>query len=274
MATDGKRKLYFWRNPLRVFVLLILMVAAGCTSRDGDLNLFSVEEDLELGKSFSRQIADTPGEYPVLDEAENARLYAAVRGIVQKVLNSPAVLHRDDFGWEVRIIKDDSICNAFCTPGGYIYVYTGLIRALESEDELAGVLGHEIAHADLRHSTEQMTKEYGLKIILQLVLGEGDFLGSVIGNLLGLRFSRSDESEADRMSVRYLSDTGYDPRGVAYFFEKLQARGETAGALVFLNTHPNPENRLEEIQREWQALGAKTVERNKDSYRRIQALLP
>ena len=68
---------------------------------------------------------------------------------------------------DLRIIHDDSTLNAFCTPGGYIYIYTGILKFLDSEDEFAGVLGHEIAHADLRHSTRQMTKQYGVQILLR-----------------------------------------------------------------------------------------------------------
>jgi len=70
--------------------------------------------------------------------------------------------HKDDFAWQVKIIDDPETLNAFATPGGYIYVYTGLIKFLDTEDQLAGVMGHEIAHADLRHSTRQMTSSYGV----------------------------------------------------------------------------------------------------------------
>ena len=73
-----------------------------------------------------------------------------------------------------RLIDDDKTLNAFCTPGGFIYVYTGLIKFLDSEDQLAGVMGHEIAHAALRHSTRQMTKVYGVQTLLQVATGRAD----------------------------------------------------------------------------------------------------
>jgi predicted Zn-dependent protease len=163
-------------------------------------------------------------------------------------------------------LNNDTILNAFCTPGGYIYVYTGLIHYLDSEDQLAGVLGHEIAHADLRHSTEQMTKNYGLRLAIQFFLGDVTLLGTIAGGLAGLTFSRDDETESDLQSVRYLYDTDYDPRGVARFFEKMEQRGESLGPLVFLSTHPNPENRVKNIMTEWKRLGSKKGKVNKEEY--------
>ena len=76
---------------------------------------------------------------------------------------------KDEFDWRLRIIHDDSTLNAFCTPGGYIYIYTGILKFLDSEDEFAGVLAHEIGHADMRHSTRQMTKLFGVQLLLDVL---------------------------------------------------------------------------------------------------------
>ena len=124
-----------------------------------------------------------------------------------------------------RIIHDDSTLNAFCTPGGYIYVFTGLIHYLDSEDQLAGVMGHEIAHADRRHSTDQMTKQYGISLLLSAIGGDESAIAQVASGLLLLKYGRGAESEADEFSVRYLCPTEYNAAGGAGFFEKIEAAG-------------------------------------------------
>lgn len=261
-------------NPLPYLFLLVLFSLVGCTSKDGDINLFSIEEDIAMGKQFDDQILSDPNTYTVLQREEHPELYAKLDTMVARILASPAVLHREEFDWQLRVLQEDSVLNAFCTPGGFIYVYTGLIRFLDSEDQLAGVIGHEIAHADMRHSSEQLSKQYGLRLLIELIIGESSLLGSVAGNLVELAFSRSDESEADRMSVRYLYPTGYDARGAGHFFEKMKAKGEDLGPLVFLSTHPDPGNRLQQIREEWERLGAREGVRDSIGYEELKALLP
>lgn len=253
--------------------LLTLSLVSSCTSKDGDLNFFSTQEDADLGAGYDAQILEQTAEFHVLEEKNFPEAYQSLREMVGKILDSDAVLHRNEFKWELRILDDDSVLNAFCTPGGYIYVYTGLIKYLDSEDQLAGVLGHEIAHADLRHSTEQMTKNYGIRLAIHFFLGDGSLFGSIAGSLAGLTFSRDDETEADLQSVRYLYDTDYDARGVARFFEKMEARGESFGPMVFLSTHPNPENRVKNIIAEWKRLGGKKGKEDKRAYELLKEKL-
>jgi predicted Zn-dependent protease len=191
------------------------------------------------------------------------------------LLESGQIKHKDDFKWELRIIRDDSVLNAFCLPGGYIFVYTGLIKFLDSEDELAGVLGHEIAHADLRHASNQITKQLGLTLVIKLIFGwDQNALLNIAGNLLSLSFSRAHEKEADEQSVRYLSHTNYDARGVMRFFEKMDKQGKNPQVAEFLSTHPDPENRVADIVAKWKELGAHKGERYVDEYAELKRELP
>ena len=136
-----------------------------------------------------------------------------------------------------------------------MYVYTGLIEFLEQEDELAGVLGHEIAHAAQRHSTEQLTKAYGLTTLVELVLGKDPgLLVEIAEGLAGLSFSRVDEAEADEYSVIYLCETYYAADGAAGFFEKL----EGVEIPEFISTHPSSDSRVEDIRAEAAARGCST----------------
>ena len=229
---------------------LALLVSCGTVKGDkadklpkGGFNLFTIEQDKALGIQVSHQIDSLKAEYPILDSARNVAAYAFLYNLRDRILATGKVKYANDFKWQLRIIKDDSTLNAFCTPGGYIYVYTGIIKYLETEDELAGVMGHEMAHADLRHSTRQMTKSFGLQILIDAALGDYAALKQITAGIVGLKFSRSHETEADQMSVHYLCGTDYDADGGAGFFEKIEASGG-GKTPEFLSTHPSPSNRV------------------------------
>lgn len=215
--------------------------------------LMDISQDLEMGKATMNQIESDPNTYPILDSASNPIPYEHIYRIRTNILNSGKVYYKDDFPWRVRIVKDDNTLNAFCTPGGYIYVYTGIIKYLDNETQLAGVMGHEIAHADRRHGANQMLKIYGVQALIDIFTsGSTQQLANIAAQLLALKFSRSDETEADDYSVRYLYGTEYDPQGAKYFFQKIG----TQGTPEFLSTHPNPENRVSNIEETWKCLGS------------------
>jgi predicted Zn-dependent protease len=252
-------------------------VLTNCKKDDGtnliQINVFSIEDDKKMGLDVDNEIASNPAEFPVLSESQYATAYAHLRRITNEILNKATLKHRSDFVWQTKIIKNDTVLNAFCTPGGYIYVYTGLIKFLESEDQLAGVIGHEIAHADERHTTEAMTSAMGRDILLKLILGDSSLIGQVTDGLLGLKYSRGHESESDIKSVEYLNPTEYDARGAARFFEKLIAAG-SGGGPQFLSTHPNPDNRVENILKHWESLGSKPGQTFNSRYTDFKNSLP
>lgn len=240
----------------------------------GGFNLFPLSDDIQLGAQVSKQIESDPATYPLLREQGNEEIYRYVRGITQKILNSGRVKHKDDFVWQVKIIDDINTLNAFCTPGGYIYVYTGLINYLETEDELAGVMGHEIAHADLRHSTRQMTKIYGVQTLLSVATGTADpsMMEQIALSLVNLKFSRSHETESDDNSVHYLCGTSYNAAGAAGFFEKIQSEGGSRTP-EFLSTHPSPANRVENIYKQAQKNGCRTTDTSRSEYTKMKRLI-
>lgn len=232
-----------------LFSVLITSLVASCGSsstggKGKGINLFTVEQDKELGKQVAAEIAADPKTYPILDSTRYAGVYKYIYNVRNKILNSGNVSLKNEFEWKIQVIHDDSTLNAFCTPGGYIYVYTGILKFLDSEDQLAGVLGHEIAHADMRHSTRQMTTMYGIQTLLDVLAGNRESIKTITAGLLQLKNSRSHETEADERSVHYLCNTDYNASGGAGFFEKLQAAGNS-GTIEFLSTHPNPDNRIE-----------------------------
>jgi predicted Zn-dependent protease len=264
-----------------IFVSVGILSLNSCTDKDGSINIFPVSKDVELGAQVAAEIEKDPTTYPLLaltgNNGKNEQAHAYLNAIVDKIKASGKLLYKDEFVWKVRIIKDDNTLNAFCTPGGYIYVYTGLIKYLDKADHLAGVMGHEMAHADHRHSTDAMTRDYGVQTLLDVVLGKSSqsTIVQMAKNMAGLKYSRTNESEADASSVNYLAGTGYACNGAAGFFEKLIADGNNPQVPEFLSTHPNPDNRVAAINTKATSNGCLITDSNFDpTYANFKSYLP
>lgn len=254
---------------------LVIFSLSSCKDEDGDFNIFSVEDDKQLGAQVDSQIEADQSQFPILDEATYPTAYGHLRRITNTILNSGQVRYRNEFDWETHLIDNDTVLNAFCTPGGYIYVYTGLIKFLESEDQLAGVMGHEIAHADKRHSTDAMTRQYGIQTLLNIIFGQDKgAVARLAVQLKELQYGRRAETEADEFSVIYLYPTEYDARGAARFFEKLINNGQTNGTPTFLSTHPDPGDRVQKINEKFQELGGEPGGTFESRYQDFKNSLP
>jgi predicted Zn-dependent protease len=227
---------------------VVFVLTMGSSCKKGGLNVFTLEDDRNFGLQMEAEIAANPAEFPLLPQSHSA--YNYLNAMKQELLNSGQVEHASDFAWKLYIVQNDDVLNAFCTPGGYIYVYTGLIKYLDNASSLAGVLGHEMAHADKRHSTQQLTKQYGLSLLVAVIAGttSAGQLAEIASGLTSLAFSRDHEKQADEFSVKYLCPTKYHADGAAAFFEKLEAQGMGCSSLEqFFSTHPCPENRVANI---------------------------
>jgi Zn-dependent protease with chaperone function len=176
--------------------------------------------------------------------AESGPAVEAVRAIGEPLTAGSA--HR--YRW---LVADHPAVNAFAAPGGVVVVHAGLIRSADSPEELAGVLAHEIAHAELRHSLKNIVKGLGMRALIALALGDysGTALAEAAQNLTQLGFSREAEREADREGLRRLVAAGIDPGGMVRFFEKLASESKGAPPEL-LSTHPATEERLDELRRE------------------------
>ena len=254
----------------------VLFTACGTLNQ---INLFSVEDDKKFGNQMYAQIQEDPKDYPLLDPAKHPVAYTHVNRILQTLLSSSSVNYVKEFDWTIRIVDAD-VLNAFACPGGKIYVYKGLIKFLDNEAQLAGVIAHEMAHISNRHSTRQMTKQFGVASLTDLLLGQtsnqyAQLAAQMAGTLGGLAFSRSDEYEADNHAVKYLSDTGYNPLGIAGFFQKMTADGQAGGtSLTFLSTHPSPPDRIQKIQEAWGSYGSKKGDDFAVRYTQLKNSLP
>lgn len=191
-----------------------------------------LDVDRKLGQLSASQLA-------LVRQECSTRSTDYVKSITSQLLEEAGPL---PFDFEVVVAKDEAV-NAFALPGGFLTVNSGLLEAAESGEEVAGVLGHEIQHALLRHGTKRILRELGGSVVLSLFLG-GDPTGfsGLAGQLTSLAYDRGQESEADARGVALLLKADVDPRGLARFFERLSSEGgPTPPAL--LSTHPDPGER-------------------------------
>ena len=159
------------------------------------------------------------------------------------------------WNWAVALIRSDDV-NAFCMPGGKVAFFTGIIDKLQlSDDECAMIMGHEMAHALREHSREQLAKNsatsLGISLGAQLLgLGEvGNYAARLGGQLLSLRFSRSDETDADLVGLEIAARAGYNPNASVSLWQKMERVTSSGNNLAFLSTHPSGPERIRELQR-------------------------
>lgn len=212
--------------------------------------VFSDKDDVKMGANFDKEIRSNKAQYKVL---ENEQIRSYVQSIVKELLKSKAISKKKVFPYRVTVLDGDDTVNAFCTPGGYIYVYTGLLKFLENEASLAAVLAHEIAHAERRHARQRMLSQMGVQLIVMAILGSTDNVlleagARIAGNLSVLHNSRGDEMEADESAFEYLGATKYYRGGMSFFFDKIsrERKGSKFGKKLegLFSTHPIPEDRL------------------------------
>lgn len=171
-----------------------------------------------------------------------------VEGIADRILPH-AKSERPGIAYRVYVIDDPEQVNAFATPGGYLYLYTGLLLTADNEAEVAGVLGHEAAHVTKLHIERQMVNAYGLSAIISMALGDdpqavAEIAAQIAATGLMAAHGRSEEIEADEHGARYASAAGYDPRAMLTFFRKMDQLSSGGGAPAFLRTHPTSRERI------------------------------
>ncbi len=209
---------------------------------------------------------------------ENPDVGFYVGGLVSK-LTPFADKDRGGVKWQYFVIDDPGTVNAFATPGGRLYVYTGLLLEAETEAEVVGVLGHEVGHVVARHSARQLVAAKGLETVTAMALGKDPndvalLAATLIGKGSILAYGRDMELESDTLGARYANAAGYAPQGLASFFEKLKARGELPGFLTFLSTHPTNTERIAKLNEQIAANGYRSTELGAASLKAIQAKIP
>jgi predicted Zn-dependent protease len=235
----------------KTFALLAALGAAatflaiGCATNPvsgrREFSLVSGAQELEIGREGHAAILKEYGAY------DDPKLQAFVDSVGQSLAKQS---HLPDLEWHFTVL-DDPVVNAFALPGGYIYVTRGILAHLNSEAQLAGVLGHEIGHVTARHSAQRLTQQQvaGLGLGIAGVFSEkfrryGELAQTALG-LLFLKYGRDDENQADELGVGYALKAGYDPREIPTTYQTLQRVGARSGQTLptFLSTHPDPGDR-------------------------------
>jgi len=173
---------------------------------------------------------------------------AYINQVGQKLV---AVCDRKDIQYQFQVVDDDQV-NAFACPGGFVYFYTGLLRQMDNEAELAAVMAHEISHVVGRHSIKRLQMVLGVGMAYELAMGEKESkaIETAVGvgmTLISSQFSRDDEREADDYGMTYMIRAGYDPNAMITMFDKLAALGGSGSGDVFekmLSSHPDTQDRI------------------------------
>ncbi|MEX6503838.1 M48 family metalloprotease [Pseudomonas zhanjiangensis] len=267
---------------LRCSLLLLLIVGQllGCAQNPAtgrsDFVLMSEQEELELGRRYSQEILKQYPRYP--DE----KLQAYVQQVGERVARHS---HRSQLDYRFTVVDSPDI-NAFALPGGYIYIHRGLLAYLNSEAELAAVLGHEVGHVTARHSVQQQSQSSAWNVLGQAVaigtgIGAVGDLTNVLGNAVVRGYGRDMELEADGLGAQYLARSGYDPQAMIEVVKVLKSQEDFArdqaatqgqegraasGYHGLFDTHPDNDQRLQQVLGPAQALATGRQEISRETF--------
>lgn len=254
-------------------LLLLAGFSSGCAVNRSDIhgfNLISLDEEKQLGDKF---VVEVEKQRVLVKDPD---LQNFVNGLGKRLLTG---VREVDFDYTFKVVKDENV-NAFTIPGGHVYVNSGLIKAAGNESELAGVMAHEINHAVARHGTRQLTQQYGISLVSQLVLGQNpNVLAQLAASLFGqagtMSYSRSMEDQADYLGVQTMYQAGYNPNGMLTFMKKLESIEQTnPGKLTqFFSSHPLTSERVRNVQTEISQLPPKIFQENNAEFNRVRAKL-
>lgn len=215
----------------------------------------SLVSEAELNRTALKQYSQMMNEARAKSALDvNSAQTQRVRTIAQRLIQQVGVFRPDaqQWNWEIHVVNNNSV-NAWCMPGGKMVVYTGLItKTKATDDELAAVIGHEMAHALREHSREQMSQKMATNLglsVLSAVVGTSavaDLGGTLTDVMFNLPNSRTHETEADLLGVELAARAGYDPRAAVTLWQKMAQLG-SGGTPEFLSTHPSPASRISEL---------------------------
>jgi predicted Zn-dependent protease len=234
--------------------LVILMAIAGALFIGGyfmvreinksDLELsyqVSIEQEEELGDMLKDVVT---GDYKLI---ENNLADSAIQVITSRLL---AAIDSTPYRYEIKIIQSEDI-NAFTIPGGNIYIFSGLIKAADNPEEVASVLAHEIGHAEKRHVVTKLINEMSMTAIVSILSGgDPSLITEVLQSVVGNKFNREQETEADKFALQLLEDAHIPPKALARFFERLNDKDlDYNENLEILMTHPHNNRRIEQARK-------------------------
>lgn len=239
-SRSASRRIDLFLQAAAVVISLIL-AAAGCeTTAGSDFNILSTQEEISLGEKFATEVEE---QETLLDDP-------VVRASVARVCARLAsVAPRQNVQYTAKVIDAPDTVNAFALPGGFLYIYTGLLKICENEAELAGVMAHEIAHVAAYHHGETLTRMVGLQVMATMVLGKDPsqtarLVADLFLSGVAARYSREQERQADSLGMEILFRAGYRPDAMISFMHKLMEYNRGRVYLPIFSSHPPTEERI------------------------------
>jgi predicted Zn-dependent protease len=245
-----KIEFYVW------WIIGVMLFLSGCVTQEyntatgkEDIMLVSTEKEIDIGRSIAESIERNPD--IVLDP--DPLMTERVIDIGKKIA---AVSERKEVNYTFHVIDKDEV-NAFALPGGYIFIFKGLMDKIENDDELAAVIAHETAHIVARHSVKRLQGELGYSILQILLVASGAVtsdarkIDAAFGQLM-MSYSREDEALADKIAVKYLKEAGFDPMAMIGFLKKLQQVNKEAPIKPYRHyrSHPYISDRIRMVKQE------------------------
>jgi len=231
------------RRVALVCIVCGLSFIAGCAANpitgEDEMMFFPDQQDIEVGKLYAPEV-----EKELKGRIEDQALQNYIDGVGRKIAQ---MSHRPDFDYHFVAVNDKSI-NAVSLPGGYIFITKGMLLKLKSESQMAGVLAHEIVHVVARDTSNMMSKQIGMNILMIAAVSQTSSQGAAAAadltrQILSLKYSRDDEKTADLGGLDYMVRAGYDPNGMVETMRMLESE-DTIRPVEFLSSHPSPENRV------------------------------
>ena len=270
---------------LRLCLLVVLTTALfsgfpgfGVSPARAAFGEFTIRDEVELGKKIKAAVRSS---LPIVDDPE---VVAYANDILNRLM---ARVPNQPFDFSINVVRHNAI-NAFATPGGNLFLFTGLILSMDHEAEMAGVLAHEIAHATQRHIARRIAQMQRVSLLSLAGALAGAFLGGDAGSAMAigsmaagqaaqLNYSRADETDADHVGMGYLVNAGYPPQGMVGAFEKIRRQQWFVGSSIpsYLSTHPDVQERIQGLGVRIQPMPASVRNRKYDDakFKRIQTLI-
>jgi len=250
---------------MRNFLVIVFMAVtlSGCgalgtynpATQRRELIFISTPEEISMGQKIHQQLMKEE------KLSRNPALIARVNRIGQKLA---LVSDRQDYEYHFYVIEKSDL-NAFTVPGGNIYIYTGLLEKLTTDDEVAAVLAHEIGHCSARHTIKKYQAALGYNFVGDIILNKlnlgtnmkqiASLSSDALSSLVFSAYSRSDEYQSDKLGLKYMDLAGYDLNGMVKSFEALEKAGEKGSAPVFLRSHPYISDRIRAVKEEIAQMG-------------------
>ncbi|MBW1618694.1 M48 family metalloprotease [Empedobacter falsenii] len=205
------------------------------------------DDEIAMGINSAPQMAQEFGGL-----SRNAQYQELVKRVGAKVVNNSDA-HKTNYPFQFYVLADNRTVNAFALPGGPIFITEALLTRLQNEDQLAGVLGHEVGHVIARHSAEQMSKQelsQGISGAAGVAAGDANsaYYAQVVANMVNMKYGRDDELESDDLGVRFMIQAGYNPEALIGVMDILEEASGGSQVPEFQSTHPSPSNRREKIK--------------------------